>query len=144
MKRKLLIAVPLLALVTLAAWMLRPKRETQGEAVVSGVRRMSFTELAKLARERGQPLTAAGNSGGTPRSVGFNVHGFRVAVNKATEGRQTPWESSSLTEDFRFVAGAAPGSPAAANAGPSFQAAMSSGKFHGMIWATTPTGSRSV
>jgi SH3-like domain-containing protein len=35
MKRKLLIAVPLLALVALAAWMLRPKRETQGEAVVS-------------------------------------------------------------------------------------------------------------
>jgi len=35
MKRKLLIAVPLLALVVLVAWMLRPKRETQGEAVVS-------------------------------------------------------------------------------------------------------------
>ncbi|MCO5131094.1 MAG: caspase family protein [Xanthobacteraceae bacterium] len=28
----------------------------------------------------------------------------RVAVNKATEGRQTPWESSSLTDDFRFFA----------------------------------------
>jgi hypothetical protein len=27
----------------------------------------------------------------------------RVSVNKATEGRQTPWDSSSLTEDFRFV-----------------------------------------
>lgn len=26
----------------------------------------------------------------------------RVSVNKATEGRQTPWESSSLTDDFRF------------------------------------------
>jgi len=35
----------------------------------------------------------------------------RVAVNKATEGRQTPWESSSLTEDFAFVP-----SPAGANA----------------------------
>ena len=35
MKRKLLIAVPLLSLVTLAAWMLRPKRETLGEAFVS-------------------------------------------------------------------------------------------------------------
>ena len=35
----------------------------------------------------------------------------RVAVNKATEGRQTPWESSSLTEDFAFVPG-----PAGANA----------------------------
>ena len=27
----------------------------------------------------------------------------RVAVNKSTEGRQTPWDSSSLTDDFRFV-----------------------------------------
>ena len=27
----------------------------------------------------------------------------RVAVNKATDGRQTPWDSSSLTEDFRFL-----------------------------------------
>ena len=31
-----------------------------------------------------------------------------------------------------------------ASAGPSFQAAISSGKFHGMIWPHTPTGSRSV
>ena len=29
----------------------------------------------------------------------------RVAVNKVTEGRQTPWDSSSLTDDFRFFAG---------------------------------------
>src|SRR6266436_2087990 len=35
MKRKLLIAVPLLSLVALAAWMLRPRRETLGEAFVS-------------------------------------------------------------------------------------------------------------
>ncbi len=32
----------------------------------------------------------------------------------------------------------------AASAGPSFQAAISSGKFHGMIWPQTPTGSRRV
>ena len=32
----------------------------------------------------------------------------------------------------------------AASAGPSFQAAISSGKFHGTICPTTPTGSRSV
>jgi hypothetical protein len=32
----------------------------------------------------------------------------RVSVNKATDGRQTPWDSSSLTEDFRFS-----GTPAA-------------------------------
>jgi len=35
MKRKLVIAVPLLALVALVAWVLRPKREAQGEAFVS-------------------------------------------------------------------------------------------------------------
>jgi SH3 domain-containing protein len=35
MKRKLLIAVPLLALVALVAWLLRPKHETLGEAFVS-------------------------------------------------------------------------------------------------------------
>lgn len=33
----------------------------------------------------------------------------RVAVNKATEGRQTPWDSSSLTDDFRFVGPAVAG-----------------------------------
>ncbi|WP_426408365.1 molybdopterin-dependent oxidoreductase [Bradyrhizobium ganzhouense] len=56
----------------------------EGEFVVSGVRRMSFVELAKLAREAGRPLVAHGNSEGTPRSVGFNVQGFRIAVNKGT------------------------------------------------------------
>ncbi|MHB0768852.1 molybdopterin-dependent oxidoreductase [Bradyrhizobium sp. 1.29L] len=55
-----------------------------GDAVVSGVRRMPFAELAKLARERGRPFAASGHSGGTPRSVGFNVQGFRVGVNKGT------------------------------------------------------------
>jgi hypothetical protein len=33
----------------------------------------------------------------------------RVAVNKATDGRQTPWDSSSLTDDFRFVGPAVAG-----------------------------------
>ncbi len=32
MKRKLLIAVPLLVLVALVAWMLRPKHETLGDS----------------------------------------------------------------------------------------------------------------
>lgn len=27
----------------------------------------------------------------------------RVVVNKATDGRQTPWDSSSLTENFEFI-----------------------------------------
>jgi hypothetical protein len=37
----------------------------------------------------------------------------RLAVNKVTEGRQTPWDSSSLTEDFRFSGVAVPGPKAA-------------------------------
>jgi CO/xanthine dehydrogenase Mo-binding subunit len=61
-----------------------PTCALDADAVVSGVRRMPFTELAKLARERGRPFASSGTSGGTPRSVGFNVQGFRVAVNKAT------------------------------------------------------------
>jgi hypothetical protein len=35
----------------------------------------------------------------------------RVSVNKATEGRQTPWDSSSLTDDFRFFPGQGAVSP---------------------------------
>jgi hypothetical protein len=40
----------------------------------------------------------------------------RVSVNKATDGRQTPWDSSSLTDEFRFFPGpgAAAPQPAAA------------------------------
>lgn len=40
----------------------------------------------------------------------------RLAVNKATEGRQTPWDSSSLTEDFRFSGPAVAGPKLAAAA----------------------------
>jgi uncharacterized caspase-like protein len=35
----------------------------------------------------------------------------RVSVNKVTEGRQTPWDSSSLTDDFRFFAGSGAAAP---------------------------------
>jgi len=38
----------------------------------------------------------------------------RVSVNKVTEGRQTPWDSSSLTDDFRFFSGPSAAAPAAA------------------------------
>jgi CO/xanthine dehydrogenase Mo-binding subunit/aerobic-type carbon monoxide dehydrogenase small subunit (CoxS/CutS family) len=39
----------------------------------------TIISLARLA-----PLTGEGSAAGTPRSVAFNVHGFRVAVNPAT------------------------------------------------------------
>jgi hypothetical protein len=60
------------------------------------------TALLTAAREPGVPIEEA-------------FKRVRVAVNKATEGRQTPWDSSSLTEDFRFIAGTGIDS---ANAGP--------------------------
>src|SRR3982074_2579921 len=43
-----------------------------------------------------------------PGSIEDTLKRVRVSVNKATEGRQTPWDSSSLTDDFRFVQGSAP------------------------------------
>lgn len=58
------------------------------------------TALLAIAREPGLPIEDA-------------FKRVRVSVNKATEGRQTPWESSSLTEDFAFVAGPAGASAAA-------------------------------
>jgi hypothetical protein len=47
-------------------------------------------------------LLTAARTPGLPIEQAFKQ--VRVAVNKATDGRQTPWESSSLTEDFKFVA----------------------------------------
>jgi len=60
------------------------------------------TALLSAAREPGVPIEEA-------------FKRVRVAVNKLTEGRQTPWDSSSLTEDFRFIAGSGVDG---ANAGP--------------------------
>ena len=44
----------------------------------------SYAQMAGDARKQGKRLSASGNSAGTPRSVAFNVQGFRVAVNKGT------------------------------------------------------------
>jgi len=54
------------------------------DSAVCGKQRLSFAELAEAASAQGRILTATGTSEGTPRSVAFNVQGFRVAVNKAT------------------------------------------------------------
>src|SRR5437764_2693360 len=53
MKRKLLIAVPLLALVALAAWFFRPKRESLGEAYVSGKSVALFSSVAQVHEQLG-------------------------------------------------------------------------------------------
>ena len=47
-------------------------------------RSLSPDVLAEAARVQGKTLSANGRSGGTPRSVAFNVQGFRIAVNKGT------------------------------------------------------------
>src|SRR5262249_40139281 len=52
MKKKLLIAVPLLALVAIAAWFFRPKHESLGEAYVS---EKSVTLWSSMAQVR-EPL----------------------------------------------------------------------------------------
>jgi putative selenate reductase molybdopterin-binding subunit len=56
----------------------------ENESAVCGEQRVAYAELAGLARAQGRALAAGGTSSGTPRSVAFNVQGFRVAVNKAT------------------------------------------------------------
>ncbi|MBT2512493.1 molybdopterin cofactor-binding domain-containing protein [Arthrobacter sp. ISL-30] len=53
-------------------------------AVESRGTRKTLTELFEAAQEAGIELAAEGRWGGTPRSVAFNVHGFRVAVNTGT------------------------------------------------------------
>ncbi len=53
MKRKLLIAVPLLSLVTLVAWMLRPKHETLGVAFVSEKAAPLLTGIAQVREQVG-------------------------------------------------------------------------------------------
>ena len=56
----------------------------ENDSAICGKQLMSYAQLAEAARAQGQVLSATGTSAGTPRSVAFNVQGFRVAVNKAT------------------------------------------------------------
>src|SRR5215469_14715975 len=54
MKRRLLIAVPLLCLVAVAAWMFRPKRETQSEAFVSENVAPVLSGIAQVRQQVGE------------------------------------------------------------------------------------------
>jgi CO/xanthine dehydrogenase Mo-binding subunit/aerobic-type carbon monoxide dehydrogenase small subunit (CoxS/CutS family) len=47
-----------------------------GDAVIAGAKRIEIASLGEV--------TGTGSSDGTPRSVAFNVHGFRVAVQPGT------------------------------------------------------------
>ena len=54
------------------------------DAVVCEGTRVPLTEIYDAAAQAGVELAAEGHWGGTPRSVAFNVQGFRVAVNTGT------------------------------------------------------------
>jgi CO/xanthine dehydrogenase Mo-binding subunit len=56
----------------------------ENDSAACGRQRVSYVQLAEAAHAQGKALSAAGTSAGTPRSVAFNVQGFRVAVNKGT------------------------------------------------------------
>ena len=87
MKRRLLIAVPLLALVALVAWMLRPRRETLGEAFVS---EKAAPLLSSIAQVRQQ--IAMLHYGERVDIVGRRNDYIKVRTNSGTigwvEGRQ--------------------------------------------------------
>ena len=51
------------------------------DAVMCGAKRIALSELYSAAQAAGIELTAAGTTNGSPRSVAFNVQGFRVAVH---------------------------------------------------------------
>ena len=56
----------------------------QADAVIGHGQRIGLGALASAAKATRRELTATGTHAGTPRSVAFNVQGFRVAVNPLT------------------------------------------------------------
>lgn len=56
----------------------------EGDSVICEGTRVPLTEIYDAAAQAGVELSADGQWGGTPRSVAFNVHAFRVAVNTGT------------------------------------------------------------
>ncbi|MFF2809222.1 molybdopterin-dependent oxidoreductase [Streptomyces sp. NPDC058000] len=55
-----------------------------GDHVRCGEARIPLADLATRSRAAGEALSATGTSEGSPRSVAFNVQGFRVAVHTGT------------------------------------------------------------
>jgi putative selenate reductase molybdopterin-binding subunit len=51
------------------------------DAVMCGTKRIALSELYNAAQAAGIELKATGTTNGSPRSVAFNVQGFRVAVH---------------------------------------------------------------
>lgn len=56
----------------------------EGEGIAAGSTRLSLREVAEAALAAGLVLEAEGRADGSPRSVAFNVQGFRIAVHRET------------------------------------------------------------
>jgi CO/xanthine dehydrogenase Mo-binding subunit len=54
------------------------------DAVVGDGRRLGLTQLYYAAQQAGQPLQAMRKAYGSPRTIAFNVQGFRIAVHRVT------------------------------------------------------------
>lgn len=54
------------------------------DAVVCDGARVPLTDLLPAARDAGQPLEAMRKAYGSPRTIAFNVQGFRIAVHRVT------------------------------------------------------------
>jgi len=54
------------------------------DAVICDGTAVPLTDIFVAARAAGQPLQAVRKAYGTPRSVAFNCHGFRIAVHRVT------------------------------------------------------------
>ncbi len=54
------------------------------DAVICGQQRLGLAELHAAAQAAGRELVGHGHSSGSPRSITFNVQGFRIAVDPRT------------------------------------------------------------
>jgi CO/xanthine dehydrogenase Mo-binding subunit len=55
-----------------------------GETVIAGETCIPLADLLRAAHEQGHLLALSRKAYGSPRSVAFNVHGFRIAVNRVS------------------------------------------------------------
>ena len=80
------------------------------------------------------------------RTISSPVRPSPVTILSTPGGRPASWHSSANRSAVRLVnsAGLSTTVLPVASAGATFHASINSGKFHGMIWPATPTGSISA
>src|SRR5262249_22443045 len=62
----------------------REQCRLEEDAVSCAGTRIGLADLHHAARQSGQPLEVVRKAYGSPRTVAFNVHGFRIAVHRVT------------------------------------------------------------